>query len=312
MIQRNPILQQFPVYLKLIFLLLIVLVSLLFTMLLGLLAALPLFGPEVLSDLLDLSGMAVEENIPLQRYLQIVSQIGTFIIPALLFALLVHRRVGNYLALDRKPRITTIILSTLLVLFILPFINWLMVWNESIRLPEFLSGVEEWMRNSEDQAMRLTEAFLSDTSPGGFTLNLIMIGLLAALGEELLFRGVLIRLFREWLGNYHLAIWFAAILFSAFHFQFYGFMPRLVLGLVLGYMFVWSGSLWIPVIAHLINNAAAVVISYLYNQGAIQTDVGSFGSSQSTAVIIFSLVATIILLGLIYFSERRQPSPRVP
>jgi len=307
MIQKEPLIKQFPNFLKLIFLVLVVLVCLLFTLIFGIFVAIPIFGPEVFSQIMDLSEMSVLENIELQKYFQIVSQLGTFIFPALLFAFLVHRRIWDYLKLNIKPRLFTIILATLLIMAILPFINWLVQINESLQLPEFMAGIEQWMRTSEEQAMKLTEAFLSDTSPGGFIINLLMIGMLAAIGEEFLFRGVILRIFRDWTGNTHVAVWITAILFSALHLQFFGFLPRMILGVVLGYMFVWSGSLWVPVITHFINNAAAVIVAYLYYRGEIKTDMESFGSTDNTAWIIGSLVMTLLLLITIYRYEKSNP-----
>jgi membrane protease YdiL (CAAX protease family) len=304
MIQREPLIKQFPNFLKLIFLVLVILVCLLFTLIFGIVVAIPIFGPEVFSQIMDLSEMSVLENIELQKYFQIISQLGTFIFPALLFAFLVHRRIWDYLKLNIKPRLFTIILATLLIMAILPFINWLVQINESLQLPEFMAGIERWMRNSEEQAMKLTEAFLSDTSPGGFIINLLMIGMLAAIGEEFLFRGVILRIFRDWTGNTHVAVWISAILFSALHLQFFGFLPRMILGVVLGYMFVWSGSLWVPVITHFINNAAAVSVAFLYYRGKIQTDMESFGSTDNTAWIIGSLIISLLLLITIFRYER--------
>jgi len=303
---RNPLLQQYPPFIKLIFLILIVLVCLLFTLLLGMIVAIPIFGVDVISALTDVTGDALAENIPVQKYMQIISQVGTFILPALIFALLVNRRIGQYLHLNIPPRITTLILSIMLIMSILPLINWLMVVNGGLRLPEFLSGIEEWMRNSEEIAMQLTEAFLQDTSWLGLSINLVMIAVLAAVGEELLFRGVLIRLFTEWFKSTHLAIWVSAILFSALHLQFFGFLPRMVLGLVLGYLFVWSRSLWVPIITHMFNNASAVIIAFLYYRGSVKTDMESFGSTDKAGFIVLSFIITIVLLALVYYYEKRR------
>ena len=157
---------------------------------------------------------------------------------------------------------------------------------------------------NELQAMKLTEAFLSDISIGGFIVNLLMIGMLAAIGEELLFRGVILRIFKDWSGNTHVAVWISAILFSALHLQFFGFLPRMILGVVLGYLFVWSRSLWVPVITHFINNTAAVIVAFLFYRGNIKTDMESFGSTDNAGWIIGSLVITLFLLIAIFRYEK--------
>jgi len=303
---NEPLIKQFPPYLKLIFLMLIVLVVLLITLIIGIVAAIPFFGTDILGQFMEMSEGSIIDNIPLQKYLQIISQFGTFIFPAILFAFLVNRRVWDYLRLNVKPHLLTIVLASMMIIMVLPFISWLVEINEALRLPEFMSGVEQWMRDSEEQATKLTEAFLNNTSIGGLLINLFMIAFLAAVGEELLFRGVMLRLFKEWTKNTHLAVWLSAILFSALHLQFFGFLPRMVLGVVLGYLFIWSKSLWVPIIVHFVNNAAAVMVSFFYYRGDIKTDVDSFGSTDNTSLIFGSLAITILLLVTIYRYEKRE------
>jgi membrane protease YdiL (CAAX protease family) len=192
----------------------------------------------------------------------------------------------------------------MLLLVSMPFINWLVQINSEIHLPRFLSGIEDWMRNSEDNAQKLTDAFLATKTIEGFVVNLVMVAILAAVGEELIFRGILIKLFREWTGNVHLAVIIPALLFSALHLQFYGFFGRLVLGIILGYLFVWSGSLWVPIAVHFLNNAMAVFVSYLDQRGLINTDLESFGSSQNIYVITGSFLLMIFTMSVIYLHER--------
>jgi hypothetical protein len=119
----------------------------------------------------------------------------------------------------------------------------------------------------------------------------------------LLFRGILIRLFREWLKNAHLAVVISAILFSAMHLQFYGFLPRMVLGILLGYLFVWTRNLWVPILAHLLNNTLSVVVAYMYNAGAVSQDMESFGSSANPLIISISFIFIIVVLFALYRYE---------
>jgi hypothetical protein len=176
--------------------------------------------------------------------------------------------------------------------------------NNDIHLPSFLSGVEKWMRESEDTAQKLTDIFLNTGSWGGLLLNLIMIAGLAAIGEELIFRGILVRLFRDWTRNVHLAVIIPAFLFSALHLQFYGFFGRLLLGIILGYLFVWSGSLWVPVVIHFLNNAMAVILAFMIQRGIINTDLESFGSSSNNYIIIGSAIMMVLVMLVIYYHEK--------
>jgi membrane protease YdiL (CAAX protease family) len=125
---------------------------------------------------------------------------------------------------------------------------------------------------------------------------MLMIAILPAIGEEFMFRGLIQRLLKDWLGNIHLAIFISALLFSAMHMQFYGFFPRMVLGIMFGYMFYWTGSLWIPIFAHFIQNGLVVTVTYLGQQGIIGGDYENFGSTDNFLVILVSLLISAIIL----------------
>ena len=132
-----------------------------------------------------------------------------------------------------------------------------------MHLPGWLSGVEQWMIDKEDQADNLIDTLVSSNTFGTMMINLFIIALIPAIGEELIFRGVFQKIFVKLFKSGHLAIWVTAFIFSAIHFQFFGFIPRFILGLVFGYLFFWSGTLWLPVISHFINNAFPVILTYM-------------------------------------------------
>ena len=169
-----------------------------------------------------------------------------------------------------------------------------------MKLPEFLWRIEDWMKETEDQAARLTESFLNVDSSGGLIINLIMIAIIPAIGEELFFRGLLQRLIAEWFKNAHIAIFLASFLFAAIHLQFYGFLPRMILGVLFGYLFYWTGSIWIPIFAHLLNNGSAVIISYLVNRGQVSSGYEDFGATENVFLITGSILFTAGLLYLVY------------
>jgi membrane protease YdiL (CAAX protease family) len=174
-----------------------------------------------------------------------------------------------------------------------------------MQFPEWLSGVEKWMQNAEENAAELTEAFLKVETTGGLIFNLFMIAFLPAIGEELLFRGVIQRIFTRMTKNYHWGIWIAAFLFSALHIQFYGFVPRLLLGVLFGYLLIWSGSMWLPIVAHFVNNGFAVIAMYLVDKNIVNPKVENIGSSSDEFVAIgLSLVVVVLLMVLIKKENR--------
>ncbi|MBM3404177.1 MAG: CPBP family intramembrane metalloprotease [Bacteroidetes bacterium] len=291
-----PLLQTLSPLGKLLFAVIIIMVSLVVVSLLGMAAGMLVFDIRLADLPARLSDYANPDNAVFLKSMQVVQAIGTFILPPLLLALFFSPRVSTYLGLSVKPRLIGIVVSIVVVFVSLPFINWLIDLNENMTLPASLSKVEAWMRMMEDQGLQLTEGFLNIQSFGGLMGNLLVMALLPAIGEELLFRGLFIRLFKDWLKNPHVAILLAAIIFSAFHMQFYGFVPRMVLGVIFGYLFVYTGSLWAPVIAHFINNAAAVVIDFTTRKQITAVQYEEFGKMEQWYWIALSFVASLLLI----------------
>jgi len=261
-------------------------------------------GPEQLQDLLgDLDN---PQTISVIKLIQTVSAIGTFILPAIFLAYTFGNSTKEYLLLDRKTKWDSVIIVFLLLIAAVPLINFLGEWNSHMELPAWMEGIERQMRASEDQAARLTEKFLLIDTTWQLIFTLIMVAVLPAIGEELMFRGILQRIFSEWSGNKHTGIWASAILFSAMHMQFYGFVPRMLLGVMLGYLFLWSGSLWLPILAHFINNGAAVIASYMYSHDSLSVNPDTVGTGTDYASVLISTLLTAGLLWLIYRREQRR------
>ena len=258
----------------------------------------PLFGIDM-SALGNLEEKLADPNfLHALEFLQISQAIGLFIVPALIYSWMVERNWFSYPLLNKKVPPYALLLVLLLILAAQPLINVLVNLNSRMVFPAALHAVETWMKNAEAQAGKLTEAFLNIQSGGDFILVFFMVAILPAIGEELLFRGILQRLFKEMTRNKHLAIFIAAFLFSAIHMQFYGFLPRLLLGMVLGYLFEWSGSIWLSVAAHLVNNGSAVILSYLENKGLIASGVDQLGTNSdlSNILLVFSCMLLVAMI----------------
>ena len=152
------------------------------------------------------------------------------------------------------------------------------------------------MKNTEEMAAELTEAFLKVDGVSGLVFNLFMIAFLPAIGEEFFFRGVVQRIFTRMTRNHHSGIWISAILFSAIHMQFYGFLPRMLLGVLFGYLLVWSGTIWLPVVAHFFNNAFAVIAMYFIGKGMINPEIENIGSSSGSYYLAAISLGFIFLI----------------
>jgi hypothetical protein len=252
-----------------------------------------------------LSNYSDPDNIQFLKYLQTLQAIGLFIVPAFIIAFLFNPKANTYLKFN-SISIRSVLFATIIMLASIPIINSLNVLNESMQLPDWLSGLESWMKEKEMSAQELTEAFLKMDTLGSLFFNILMIGILPSIGEELIFRGIFQRLFAEWTKNIHLGIAIAAILFSAMHMQFYGFLPRMILGVLLGYLFYWSGSIWVPILGHFVNNTTAVLIYYFYADNMTK-DIENFGAGKETFVfLILGLVVVIPLLYKFYVENKTK------
>jgi CAAX protease family protein len=289
----------------------LILISVTFFTLVSLVVAGLVYGLSIVELNALLTDYSDPRAIQVLKFIQTFSMIGSFIFPAFCIAYLFSTQPIAYLSLNKKAQGGSILLVVLAFLVALPLINFVGELNSHLSLPSFLSGVEKWMRESEDKAAELTKYFLEMHSTGDVLFNLFMIALLPAIGEELIFRGVVQRIFSEWLKNIHVAVWISAILFSALHIQFYGFLPRMMLGVMLGYLLVWSGSLWLPMVAHFVNNAAAIILSYLFREEVIGLDADKIGTQSDYVSVMVSLVCTGFLLWMVYKREWRHAEPVV-
>jgi uncharacterized protein len=248
-------------------------------------------------------------NISILKFFQTLQSIGVFIIPPFIVAWFLHDQPSVFLQYRQNPEFRSILFVIAIIFFSNPLINWLTEINSKLSLPEWMNSIEIWMQNSENQATQITEAFLSTTSVTTLFTNIAMIGILPALGEELLFRGIVQQLFKKKFGNAHTAIWISAAIFSALHMQFFGFLPRLVLGAMFGYMLEWSGTLWLPIIAHFVNNTTAVIAYYLTQKGMIGNGIDKTGtwSDGSFYLVIVSIVFLFVLFRALYHKRDTLP-----
>ena len=220
------------------------------------------------------------------KIIQFFNGVGLFIIPLLIYRYLTGFNFKlNFDAVNRQ----NILLLIAIIVLVNPVVSFLYEWNQNINIPD-------WLLNYEIRANELTEAFLQMNSLSGLLINLFILALVPAIGEELFFRGYIQQSLSKWINNSSTAIFITAILFSAVHMQFQGFLPRLFLGIMLGYFLYWSKSLWLPIIAHFINNALAVVFSYpKFSQYS-----NILTNSANLKEAIFSFIAISLLLFLLY------------
>lgn len=246
-----------------------------------------------------------------------VQDVLAFIVPAVAAMALFYRRLLHAMCMDRAPEWRALLVVVAFYILSMPAMNWLVTANEAMTLPSWMSGIEQMMRTLEDSAADATEKLLDINTVGQLIPCVFVVGLMAGLSEEMLFRGAMQRTMQDSRLNKHTVVWFVAIIFSAFHMQFYGFFPRMILGVWLGYLLLWTRSLWVPIIAHTLNNSTVVMFSYLTNKGIVPEgfgdNLGLPADGDIPWLAIASLVASLALaIWTARHYKRRQSPPPLP
>ena len=222
--------------------------------------------------------------------------------------LVLGQRVRAYFAPRRLGAAWRLLAAGLVVLVSVPALSALVSWNADIHFPTPLRGFELWARAKEDQAAGLTRFLTDFHSPGRLLVGLVVIAIVPAVAEELVFRGGVQRNLVAWFGSRHVGVWLAAAIFSAIHVQFFGFVPRFVLGLVLGYLYEWSGNILVSMAAHFTQNAFQLVLLYLFQSKMLPS---TFDPDANQAVPWPAvLLSAALTLGLLLWLRRRWAVPK--
>ena len=229
-------------------------------------------------------------NVKNLQIMQILSQVVGIMMPAVVYAILVKEKPLNYLGFNKIQAWS--LLGIVAIFAVVPFLSMVTEWNNGIVFPESMRAIEERLRTSQEKQEEIIKMFISQ---GSLFSSLLIVAVLAAVCEELLFRSVIQNALIKLCKNAHVAIIVTAIIFSAFHMDFFGFFPRAILGVMLGYMFWMSGSIIPSMLMHFFNNSTIVVLYYLNTRGFIDIDIDNFGNTSSVFVIILSLVVTVAI-----------------
>jgi hypothetical protein len=241
------------------------------------------------------------DSTPAMRIASVIQSIFQLILPALLTAMLVTRMPADFLRLRAGFSVGILVWAFVILMVSTPAMNYIIELNNNMSLPQSMSGLEDWFRRSEDNAARSLTVLQGEHNIINLIVSILIMGLLAGFGEELFFRGAFQRLLTTGGVNRHLAVWSVAFVFSAIHFQFYGFVPRLLLGAYLGYLLVWSKSLWLPIAIHALNNTLYVILHWDYRDAATQPLSDGIGAGSSWPYAVVSAVITAV--AIIYFRK---------
>ena len=301
------LIQSWTLSAKLFFLLLICFVSASLLSFIGLVAGMAIWSLPF--DALEHYTEYGIEGINFMRLNQAAGAVGLFILPSITFPHFLGRPTAEFLQTDNKPKILLLLLLAIYTLLQLPWINVMSAWNNSLEWGGALEELYQAMRAKEDAAAAMIEKLLTMPDIQSLLVTLIVVALIPAMGEELLFRGIIQNLFGQRYGT-HAGIWITAFIFSFIHFQFFGFFPRLLLGVLLGYIALWSGSLWYAIAAHFTNNALAVLGYFAYQHNWITMNPDEWGTGDNS--VFWTLISLILSIVCIYaFNKFVQKSSQL-
>lgn len=234
----------------------------------------------------------------LEMLLQGIGHAFTFLVPAIFFWHCFENRTWNDFSGTGLRSIAVVLLAIVIIITLIPVNQYIIDWNQNMHLPETLKEVESWMRIKEQEKALVTQRLLQIDDLSELLVALAVFSLIGPLGEEVFFRGVLQRKLGDWGLSPVKSIWVAAILFSLIHFQFFGFFPRLLLGALFGYLYLWSGNLRLPVLAHVVNNGLYVLTAFAHHNWPLTDRHLHFFANNRIALIVALPLSVLMLAWL--------------
>ena len=213
-------------------------------------------------------------------------------------------KLSNYSIKIFPINSTPVILVLLSTFFFMILNSGVIEWNKSINFPEFMNSFETWAFNKEKELEKITIFLVSFENNWEFLFGILSIALIPGICEEYLFRGVLQKNFYLISKNIHIAVWLSAFFFSALHLQFYGFFPRMLLGVLFGYVYYWSGSIVYPMIAHIFNNFFSLTIFYFSQKGLLNENFEVSVNSSPKIPMVLIIISAVLFIGFMYLLRK--------
>lgn len=285
-------------------------------------------GLMVVANFKD-SDVDVNLNMPIWffRLVQVLNVIIIFVIPSILFLVFTRsrkdliqwkgfkyfikdnsRHIISSLRLNNKPSFQQVFFGALTIVCAFPLVNWIQGIVKNIHLPNALADIEARLIHMEKKYEELMELFLNMDGPIDLFVNLMMIGVLAAVSEEVFFRGILQRHLMDRTRRPHAAIWISSFLFALMHFQYHQVVTITLLGALLGYLYWWSGSLWVPIATHFLNNAISVIMKYFIGKNELPPEAESFGTGKTEFIAV--AISTALVVSLLFRFYKISKSKR--
>lgn len=266
-------------------------------------------GTMVLSNITGISSLQFQDtknwdlaNPAYKTYMRgmiLIQFLFLFTIPVLLFAKFSDPKPANYLGLKPPGSAIYWFWGIVLIIVAYPFVEYIALVNQK------MAGGDGWMKEMEEEAMRQVKFMLQDRTPLELAKNLFFIAVFAGVGEELFFRGILQRMFIRTTGSAWAGIIITAIIFSALHFQFFGFLPRMFLGVLLGAIYWFSGSLWVAILAHFLYDAFVIILVY-FNPQMLENTSATLIQGREIALLMGAMVSLAVTFVLLYRMQKKS------
>ncbi|HPY83259.1 MAG: CPBP family intramembrane metalloprotease [Bacteroidales bacterium] len=222
-------------------------------------------------------------NITLIQTALIKQAIVIFLIPAIILLYAYTKRPFYFIGITSAINIRTLGLFLGVMILFIPGINLLSSIN--FLAADHIFAKESLFFKMYQQNEKLLEFITQHPSSGNILLQLFIMAIIPAITEEFFFRGMLQTYFIRLFTNKHFAIFFTAAIFSILHADIYNFIPRTIIGCMYGYIFIWHGSLWIPIIAHFMHNASVVIVLHFISKGTLPQSVETIGELSNNWVL---------------------------
>ena len=270
------------------------------------------FGIYILSSMTGISLAQLQDSskwdltnpkmITFMRGMILLQFLFLFTLPSLVFSVLSDPKPMQYLGLKAPNSAIYWVWGILIILVAYPFVEYVGFVNQKIPVG---AETERWMKGMEEEAARQIKFMLQERTPAELLKNLVFIALFAGVGEELFFRGILQRMFIRLTRNPWMGIILTAAIFSGIHFQFYGFLPRLFLGVLLGAIYWYSGSLWIAMLAHFFYDAAVIVLVY-FNPHMLENADATLIKGQEFALLIGAMISLAVTFVILHQMQKKS------
>ncbi len=292
-----------------LFVMLVFVASWLIFQIIAIVSGIAIYGISIKEITTVITSPETPGEIAFLKFLQTIMSLGMFAVSSLVMAYFISDDPAKSLGLTRSPEVTIFLLTGLLVLLSLPLNNYLSFINGRLSFSGGMQWLQDYIVKKESSINGLMEKFLEVKGTGPLMVNLFVIAVVPAIGEELLFRGVLQGIFIKWVKNVHIGIFLTALLFGFFHFQFLSLLPRFYLGIIFGYLFFWTGSLWVTIFAHFINNATAVIFYYFYYRGVTDDTMDQLGTPVDHP--IYAFLSMVVILIMLFVVRRMMKEERI-